>query len=75
MRSLGKGQLAQAAAGPLVKLVSEAESQCKRFMELAIGTLAAQVGAGALMADVKKFHTLCQELQKGEKSALALRGC
>ena len=79
VRSLGKGQLAQAAAGPLVKLVSEAESQCKRFMELAMqhsdGTLAAQVDAGAVMADVKKFHTLCQELQKGEKSALALRGC
>ena len=78
VRSLGKSRLALASAAPLNQLVSEAEAACARFEQLSMqnsdGTLAAQVDTAALLAEVKAFHTLLQELQKGEKSALVLRG-
>jgi hypothetical protein len=78
VRSLGKSRLALAAAEPLNQLVSEAQAACTRFellsMQNSDGTLAAQVDTAALLAEVKAFHALLQELQKGEKSALVLRG-
>ena len=77
-RSLGKSRLALASAAPLNQLASEAEAVRARFEQLSMqnsdGTLAAQVDTAALLAEVKAFHTLLQELQKGEKSALVLRG-
>jgi hypothetical protein len=77
-RSLGKSRLALASAAPLNQLVGEAEAACARFEQLSMqnsdGTLAAQVDTAAILADVKAFHALLQELQKGEKSALVLRG-
>jgi len=78
VRSLGKSRLALATAEPLNQLVSEAQAACARFEQLSMqnsdGTLAAQVDTAALVAEVKAFHALLQELQKGEKSALVFRG-
>ena len=67
-----------ASSDALTLLAQRAEEYARRFEELSLqrcdGALSAQVGPAEVTAEVRDFHALCQELQKGEKSALAVRG-